>query len=376
MNLFVETYGRQPDGVWASPGRVNLIGEHTDYNEGFVLPFALHQRTVVAAGRRAAPGWTVRSRLTGETVHIGRSDLSPGAVKGWAAYVAGVLWALVDAGFAIPDCDFAVESDVPLGAGLSSSHSFECAVLTAVEGLGDFSIPGIEAAKLVQRTENVYVGAATGLMDQTASLLCTAGHALFFDCRSLEVEQVPLDLASDGLALLVLNTNTPHTHADGEYAERRRSCERGAEILGVRALRDIGVADLPEALAKINDDVVRRRVRHVVTENARVQDAVALFRAGRVREAGPLLTASHASMRDDFEITVAQVDTAVEAALRAGAYGSRMTGGGFGGCIIALTDTEKAGSTARAVEDAFAAKGFAAPEWFTAVPSAGATRLL
>jgi galactokinase len=373
--LFIETYGRAPEGLWASPGRVNLIGEHTDYNDGFVLPFALPERTVVAAARSAEPGWTVRSDLTGETVHFGQSELTPGKVKGWAGYVAGVVWALVDAGHDVPAAELMVSSNVPLGSGLSSSHALECATLTALAGLGGFEIAGMDAAKLVQRTENIYVGAATGLMDQAASLLCTAGHALFLDCRSLAVEQIPLDLPGTGLSLLILNTNTEHSHADGEYAKRRQSCERGAEILGVPALRDVDVADLPDALTKIDDEVIRRRVRHVVTENARVEQTVALLRAGTVREAGPLLTASHASMRDDFDITVPQVDTAVEAALAAGAYGSRMTGGGFGGCIIALTDTDKATSTAQAIEEAFSIANFTAPTWFTATPSPGATRL-
>jgi galactokinase len=373
--LFAETFGRSPEGRWAAPGRVNLIGEHTDYNDGFVLPFALPERTVVAAGRASSPGWTVRSELEAETVHIGPDDLTPGKVKGWSAYVAGVVWALADAGYEVPPAELMIASNVPLGSGLSSSHALECATLTALAGIGGFQIAGLDAAKLVQRTENIYVGAATGLMDQAASLMCTAGHALFLDCRSLETEQVPLDLTGAGLALLILNTNTPHTHATGEYAERRRSCERGAEILGVPALRDIDLADLPDALAKIDDEVIRRRVRHVVTEDARVLRTVALLRSGSVREAGPLLTASHASMRDDFEITVPQVDTAVEAALAAGAYGSRMTGGGFGGCIIALTDLDKAADTAKAVEDAFAAAGYTAPDWFTATPSAGASRV-
>jgi galactokinase len=286
-----------------------------------------------------------------------------------------VVWALADAGHDVPAADLMVSSNVPLGSGLSSSHALECATLTALAGLGGFEIPGMDAAKLVQRTENIYVGAATGLMDQAASLLCTAGHALFLDCRSLSTEQIPLDLTGAGLSLLILNTNTEHSHADGEYAKRRQSCERGAEILGVPALRDIDVADLPDALTKIDDEVIRRRVRHVVTENARVEQTVALLRTGTIREAGPLLTASHASMRDDFEITVPQVDTAVEAALAAGAYGSRMTGGGFGGCIIALTDLDQAARTAHAVEEAFAIANFTAPTWFTASPSAGATKL-
>ena len=257
-------------------------------------------------------------------------------MTGWQAYVAGVVWALEEAGHRIDGADLVLASDVPKGAGLSSSAALECAVLIALADLNELDIPGLERAKLARRAENAFVGAPTGLMDQAASTLCTAGHALFFDCRTDAAEQVLLDTRSAGLEILVLDTKTPHALVDSEYAARRTSCEEAARLLGVAALRD--VTDLDAALAQLSDPVMRRRVRHVVTENARVLEAVAILRAGRIADLAPLLDASHESMRDDFEITVPQVDLAVEVARASGALGARMTGGGFGGCIIALVE--------------------------------------
>jgi len=298
-----------------------------------------------------------------------------GEVKGWAAYVAGVAWALRDAGHEVPPARMALASDVPVGAGVSSSAALESAVLTALIDLGGLDVPVADRPALAQRAENVYVGAPTGIMDQSASIRCETGKALFLDCRSLEVEQIPFDVAAEGLAILVINSNAPHQHVDGEYGARRRSCEEAARVLGVPALRDVTADDLDEALGRIDDEVVRRRVRHVVTENQRVLDTVALLRSGRIREIGPLMTASHASMRDDFEITVPEVDVAVEAALMAGAYGARMTGGGFGGCVLALIDSDRADETIAAVAAAYGRHGFTDPTPFVAVPSQGATRL-
>jgi galactokinase len=354
-------------GIWAAPGRVNLIGEHTDYNDGFVLPFALPRRTVVTATR--ADGWTVTSR--GETVSFGADDLVPGRVPGWAGYVAGVVWALREAGYDVPGAVLEVTSDVPVGAGLSSSAALECAVLAALAELGGMALDGMERARLARRAENDYVGVPCGIMDQAASSLCREGHALFLDCRTGSVSHVPLPLAETGLAVLVVDSRAPHQLADGAYAARLAACRRAAELLGVRALRDASAEDL----GRLEDPLLRRRARHVVTENARVLATVSRLGAGDLRGIGPLLTESHASMRDDYEITVPEVDTAVEAALEAGAYGARMTGGGFGGCVIALVDAAAAPAVAEAVERAYAAKGFGAPEWFTAAPSEGARRL-
>ncbi|MBY8871541.1 galactokinase [Micromonospora sp. PLK6-60] len=373
---FHQTYGTAPAGRWAAPGRVNLIGEHTDYNDGFVLPFALPLRTVVAAAARDDARWTVRSELSADPVEFGPAEAdAPGRVTGWAAYVAGVVWALRAAGHQVPGARLAIASDVPVGSGLSSSAAVESAVLAALVELGGLDLPADRWPRLAQRAENDYVGAPTGIMDQSAVIRCRKGHALFLDCRTEEVEQIPFDLDAAGLAVLVIDSRAPHRHADGEYAARRASCERAAARLGVPALRDVATADLDAALARLDDDETRRRVRHVVTEDQRVLDTVELLRAGRVAEIGPLLTASHASMRDDFEITVPEIDTAVEAALAAGALGARMTGGGFGGCVLALVEAAAAERVATAVADAYAERGFAAPGTLTVLPAGGAHRL-
>ena len=372
VRTFADEIGRQPGGVWAAPGRVNLIGEHTDYNDGFVMPFALGQQVTVAAAPRDDDRWRVTSINNGETVTFARADLTPG-MEGWQAYVAGVVWALAEAGHHVRGADLVLTSDVPIGAGLSSSAALECATLACLADLNGLSIEPLERAKLARRCENEFVGAPTGLMDQAASTLCIRGHALFFDCRDFEFRQVPLGPEAADLEILVLDTNTPHALVDSEYAARRASCEEAAAILGVPALRD--VTDLDVALAQLPNDVMRRRVRHVVTENIRVLAAVDLLAAGDLRDLAPLLDASHASMRDDFEITVPTVDLAVTAAREAGALGARMTGGGFGGCIIALVPAGSAEAVAVEIYRRFEESGFREPAHFVAQPSAGARRL-
>ncbi len=373
VDAFRARTGQQPEGIWAAPGRVNLIGEHTDYNDGYVMPFALAQRVMVAAAPRNDHGtWSVTSLNSHSTKMFGVEDLQPG-MTGWQAYVAGVVWSLEEAGHDIGGADLVLTSDVPTGAGLSSSAALECAVLTALADLNDLEIAGLDRAKLARRSENVFVGAPTGLMDQAASILCTVDHALFFDCRTDAAEQVLLDTAGAGLEILVLDTKTPHALVDSEYAARRASCEEAAQLLGVPALRD--VIDLDAALEQLPDPVMQRRVRHVVTENARVVEAAEVLRARRIADLAPLLDASQKSMRDDFEITVPQVDLAVETARASGALGARMTGGGFGGCIIALV---KAGDSDRIGDEVarkFSAAKYGRPAHFTAVPSAGARRL-
>ena len=369
---FVARIGREPTGVWAAPGRVNLIGEHTDYNDGYVMPFALAQRVLIAAAPRHDGTWSVTSINNDSTKTFQAADLQPG-MTGWQAYVAGVVWALEEAGHRVGGADLVLTSDVPEGAGLSSSAALECAVLTALADLNDLDIAGLERAKLARRSENAFVGAPTGLMDQAASTLCIAGHALFFDCRTYDSEQVRFDTATAGLEILVLDTKTPHALVDSEYAARRASCEQAARLLGVAALRD--VTNLAAALDMLADPVIRRRVRHVVTENARVLQAVDVLRTGRIADLAPLLDASHASMRDDFEITVPQVDLAVEVARAAGALGARMTGGGFGGCIIALVPAGKAEQIGAEIARSFADAGYGPPAHFAALPSAGAQRL-
>jgi galactokinase len=372
VNAFVGRTGHQPAGVWAAPGRVNLIGEHTDYNDGYVMPFAIAQRVTIAAALRDDDRWSVTSLTADATESFGRADLEPG-MPGWQSYVAGIVWALEEAAHDVRGADLVLTSDVPSGAGLSSSAALECATLTTLADLSGLAIAPLERAKLARRCENAFVGAPTGLMDQAASTLCTAEHALFFDCRTFEADQVELDLARAGLEILVVDTKTPHALVDSEYAARRATCEQACHLLGVPALRD--VTDLNDALSKLPDPVMRRRARHVVTENARVLEAAATLKAGRIGDLAPLLDASHASMRDDFEITVPTVDLAVDTARSAGALGARMTGGGFGGCIIALVLRGEADRVAAQIAARFAAAGFAALDGFVAAPSAGARRL-
>jgi galactokinase len=363
---------REPTGVWAAPGRVNLIGEHTDYNDGYVMPFALAHRVMIAAAPRSGGTWSVTSLNNDSSRIFEVADLQPG-MTGWQAYVAGVVWALRQAGHRVEGADLVLTSDVPEGAGLSSSAALECAVLTALVDLNDLDIAGLDRAKLARHSENVFVGAPTGLMDQAAATLCAAGHALFLDCRTCDLEQVRFETASAGLELLVLDTKTPHALVDSEYAARRASCQEAARLLGVSALRD--VSNLDAALDRLPDTVIRRRVRHVVTENARVLEAVTALRAGRIADLAPLLDASHASMRDDFEITVPQVDLAVEVARASGALGARMTGGGFGGCIIALVPEGNVERVGGDIARSFADAGYGPPRHFAALPSAGAQRL-
>lgn len=367
-----ELAGGDPEGLWFGPGRVNLIGEHTDYNDGFVLPFALDRKAVVAAGRRDDDTVVMSSLELDETVATPLADLAPGTGN-WDAYLAGVVWALRGAGHDVGGVTLALTSDVPLGAGLSSSAAIECAVVAALVDLFSLDIAPMERAKLARRAENAYVGAPTGLLDQAASTLCEADAGLFLDCRTFESQQVPLPMAEQGFEMLVLDTKTPHSHVDGEYGTRRATCEAAAKLLGIPALRD--VTDLDAALAQLDDDVMRRRVRHIVTENQRVLDAFDVAQRGDLAALAPLLDASHVSMRDDYEITVPTVDLAVEAAREAGALGARMTGGGFGGCIIALTQHGDADRIGRAVAAAFADAGYGAPEWFTVTPAPGAGRL-
>ncbi|OUM40916.1 galactokinase [Arthrobacter sedimenti] len=373
---FTDRFGSEPDGLWSAPGRVNVIGEHTDYNGGFVLPFAIRHSTTVAAAVR--PDRTVRVASTfapdDDPVTADLDALEEGSVKGWAAYPLGVFWAMEQSGYRCPGMDILVDSSVPVGAGLSSSAALECSVAVAVNELSEAGVSRRELAGIGQLAENRMVGAPTGIMDQSASLLGEPGHAVFLDCRSGDSRLVPLDLEGAGLELMVIDTRVSHSHATGGYAARRRSCELGAELMGVPALRDLSVKDLAEA-AGVLDEETFRRVRHIVTENARVEDAVQVLTAKGPADLGSLLVASHASMRDDFEISCAELDTAVEAALDAGALGARMTGGGFGGSAIALARVDDVPAIREAVEDAFSAAGFRAPVIFSVLPGAGAARI-
>ncbi|MBK3629603.1 galactokinase [Streptomyces asoensis] len=375
---FVRLYGAEPDGVWAAPGRVNLIGEHTDYNDGFVMPFALPHIAVAAVSPRTDGVLRLHSAdLDSGVAELRLDDLSPGSDSRWTAYPAGVVWALREAGHPVTGADVHLSSTVPSGAGLSSSAAIEVVVALALNDLFGLGLQGWQLARLCQRAENVYVGAPTGIMDQTASACCEAGHALFLDTRDLSQKQIPLDLAAEGLRLLVVDTQVTHAHSGGEYGKRRAGCEKGAALLGVDALRDIAYADLDAALDRLGDEEeVRRLVRHVVTEDQRVEQVVALLESGGdTRAVGPVLTAGHASLRDDFRVSCPELDLVVDTALAGGALGARMTGGGFGGSAIVLAEAADVEGLTKAVQEAFAVAGYKAPRVFEAVPSAGARRL-
>ena len=372
---FESVFGAAPDGVWQAPGRVNLIGEHTDYNEGFVLPFAIDRTARVAV--RLRPDSVVRLLSTFGNQGLTTADaasLASGTARGWTKYPLGVLWALQQRGLPVRGLDLLLDSDVPRGAGLSSSHAIECAVILAVNDLTGAGLDTRDMVLATQRAENDFVGAPTGIMDQSASLRGAAGHALFLDCRDQSARLVPFDAESAGLVLLVIDTRVSHSHAASGYASRRASCELGAGLLGVTALRDIGPGDLAAASSRL-DPATFRRVRHVVTENERVRQTVALLERTGPAEIGPLLDASHASMRDDFEVSCPELDLAVETARAAGATGARMTGGGFGGSAIALVPAGAEQGVRAAVERAFAEAGYAPPDIVRVRPAPGAMRL-
>lgn len=374
---FAAAFGGEPAVVGRGPGRVNLIGEHTDYNEGVALPFAIDRVTLAAVWLRPDRRIRLVSDFVDGVVESDLDALDAASGLGWAAYPLGVAWALGEAGVdltAVPGFDVALASDVPVGAGLSSSAAIESAVAVALDRLWGLGLDRRTLARVGQRAENVVVGAPTGIMDQSASLLGRADAAVLLDCRSLEADLVPLGLEPAGLAVLVLDSRVKHAHADGGYGARRAACERGAAALGVRALRDVSAADLGRA-DELLDEVTFRRVRHVVTEDQRVLDTVAALRTSGPRAIGELLIASHASMRDDFEISTPELDAAVDAALEAGALGARMTGGGFGGAAIALVEVGSVGAVSDAVRRAYRDAGFAAPGIMTVRAVDGASVL-
>ncbi len=375
---FERNTGRYPGGVWFAPGRVNLIGEHTDYSGGFVLPLAIDLGVVAVAARRddnRLRCWSVQH--PGEDLVTEVGEVGPGRVEGWAAYPAGVVWALRQEGADIGGLDLLVDGDVPAGAGLSSSAALECATAVALAGLyDDAGVPDdpVELARLARRAENEVAGMPCGVMDQMASMLGQAGHALFLDTRTMRTEEIPLDLDGAGLRLLVIDTRATHRHVSSGYAERRAAVEAATATLGVPALRDATLEQV-EATAEALGNPGVRRARHVVSENARVLAAVEALRAGDFERLGSLMVDSHDSLRDDFQVSCEELDTAVEAALAAGALGARMTGGGFGGSAIALVPLDREAKATREILQDFAVGDLAPPEILAVRPGGGARRL-
>jgi galactokinase len=373
---FEQRHGRPPTGVYAAPGRVNLIGEHVDYNGGLCLPIALPHATYAAAAVREDDRVTVASRQADDVFDETLDRLGPGRTTGWASYAAGVVWALRESGWDVPGMDLVVDSTVPVGAGLSSSAALECSVALAVADAVDADVDDDVRAELVRacmRAEREVAGAPTGGMDQTVSLFARESSALLLDCRDWSRRQVAWDPGTAGLHLLVVDTRAAHALSDGGYESRRRDCETAAELLGVDLLRDVD--DEAAALDALDDERVRRRVRHVFTEVARVTDAVRELEAGDFDALGRTFLASHASLRDDYEVSCDELDVVVDTAVEHGALGARMTGGGFGGSAIALVPDVRLAEVRDAVADAFAGRGWTAPVFLTAPPSAGGRRV-
>jgi len=349
---FVAQFGRAPDVQSSAPGRVNLIGEHTDYNDGFVLPLSVPLRTRVALARHDDDLTRVvsRERDADNVAEYRVGHEQPG--RDWLDYVQGVSSVLREAGRVLGGFDLAIESDVPLGSGLASSAALLVAVFRALREAFGLAIDDVTLARLAQRAEVEFVGARVGIMDQLSASLGDEEYALFVDTRSLDVERVPFPAT---LELAVINSGVAHSNAAGEYNTRRSECERACELLGVPSLRDVGVADLPRIDALPSP--LAGRARHVVTENQRVLDTVAALREGRLDGLGPLLAASHRSMRDDYEVSVPEIDLLVELAdARQDVVGARLTGGGFGGSIVVLTEAGRAADAGRAIVDEYRAR--------------------
>lgn len=371
---FEDQFGYAPSGVWSAPGRVNLIGEHTDYNLGFVLPFAINRRTYAAVSLRSDSLVRVASAFSPTEHSIDLSDISKNSENDWAAYPFGAAWAVAKlSGLTGVGFDAYFESDVPVGSGLSSSAAIECSTGLALNELWKANLSRPELARAGQLAENEIVGAPTGIMDQSASLLGERDHAVFLDCKSLEAQSIELGFDAAGLELLIIDTRVAHRLNDGGYASRRAACELGAKQMGATSLREVSVADLPEA-KEIMDDVTFRRVRHIVTENERVLQTVDKLRTLGATSIGALLNASHVSMRDDFEISIDELDTAVDVATRHGAIGARMTGGGFGGAAIALAPIGKVSEITLAVLAEFELLGYGKPNIFAVTADQGARR--
>lgn len=386
QNLFREAFDAEPDGVWAAPGRVNLIGEHTDYNGGLCMPIALDHRTFVAFRGRDDDTASMITGIDGETRWQGKvSDIVPGVQPDWVAYCGGVAWAISQEGLHVPGFDIAIVSCVPLGAGLSSSASVECAVGLALgQAVGiDFESDDASRAHLAQlcvRAENEVAGAPTGGLDQAASMRATEDHAILIDFRDESVEHVPFPLDENGLALIVIDTKTTHSLGDGKYGKRRSECQEVANLLNIADLRELADSTKPEDLEVVLESLpserLQRRARHVVTEIWRVRAFHDALTSGDLAEAGRLMNDSHDSLRDDYEVSAPELDMVVGPARAAGALGARMTGGGFGGSAIALAPAEKVDEIAEAILAAAQDAGHPTPDFYLVTAGAPGQRLV
>lgn len=367
---FATLFGQSPEIVTEAPGRVNLIGEHVDYCDGFVMPFAISDRTYAAIAKRDDRKIRISSKQRPEEIFETSLDLLSTTGQGdWERYILGVIWAFdkkITTGL-----DILVDGGVALGAGLSSSAALECSVATALNHLFAAGLSLPELARLAQRAENEYVGVPCGIMDQSVSLMAQAGNALLLDCRDLSTEQIPLDLASAGLELLIIDTRAHHALVDGGYAERRASCESAASKLGVKALRDCSIALLESSRAKLTE-LEYMRAEHVVKDIERVYETVDFLKRNDFESVGKILTKSHASLRDLFEISCVELDLAVDTSLANKSLGGRMIGGGFGGSAIALFKVADIEPAKLAIAAAFKTAGFVEPRFFTSLPSSGA----
>ena len=365
---FQEIFGTAPELISSAPGRVNLIGEHVDFLDGFVLPFAISDATTVAIARNSSNKVRCASiQKKGVVSTINCADIAPKSGEAWTRYPIGVLWSLgINTGI-----DILVDGQVPLGAGLSSSAALECAVATAINELFDLGLTLPELALAAQRAENIYVGMPCGIMDQSVSLMATQGNALLLDTRDLSIEQIPFNIVPLGLELLVIDTQVHHALVDGGYAERRASCEKAVADLGITSLRDISISEFVARKSEL-DEKTYLRAFHGVTEMQRVLGAVALLKAGDFLGFGEIVTSAHISLRDNYTVSCPELNLAVDTALKFGALGSRMIGGGFGGSAIALIKAKDSELIKNEIKSAFMAARFKSPRFFSALPSAGA----
>jgi galactokinase len=363
--------------IYRAPGRVNLIGEHTDYNDGFVLPAAIDFYCWAAVAPRRDRKLVIHSENFNETVEAGLDSLSPLERKHWANYPVGVAWALAQAGKPLSGANLYISGEVPLGAGLSSSAAVEVAIGFALLSQSGLAVDRAELAQLCQKAENEFVGAHVGIMDQFVSCYGRASHALLLDCRSLAHKFVKLP---EDLQLVICNTMVRHELASGEYNARRAECEEGVRILRIvlpeiRALRDVTLSQLEEHRRILPPKVIAR-CRHVITENARVKSAVEAFHRGESKALGPLMQDSHRSLRDDYEVSCRELDLMVEIAMaQAGLIGARMTGGGFGGCTINLVESAAVSDFKRNVAAEYSSKTGLTPEIYVSPASEGAQQI-